>query len=209
MRFMLEQVTEKTPTRFVFRPNEEEKKELFTNDDLLKMPRDEFLRYELIGGEIIVSTAPRYIHQLLVTRIIVHFSKYLEKNPIGEILSTPGLIFSDYDGVIPDLIFITHERRDEILNETDGKFHGAPELVIEILSPGRVNARRDLQIKRELYEQFGIEEYWAVNPQEKEIVVFRRGKKGLEEPQVCGENEQLQTELLPKFRLKVKNLFAN
>jgi Uma2 family endonuclease len=132
---MLEQVTETSRTTFVFRPNEEEKPDLFTNDYLKKMPRDEFLRYELIGGEIIVSTAPRFIHQLLVTRIVVQFSKYLEKNPLGHILTTPGLIFSKHDGVIPDLIFITHERCDEILNEKDGKFHGAPELVIEILSP--------------------------------------------------------------------------
>ncbi|MBA2735705.1 MAG: Uma2 family endonuclease, partial [Pyrinomonadaceae bacterium] len=125
---MLEQVTA-TVTQYVFRPSEEEKRELFTNDDVVRFATDEFCRYELIGGEIIVSTAPRYIHQLLTTRIIVEFSKYLDKNPIGDVLATPGLILSEFDGVIPDLIFISHERRDEILNEADGKFHGAPEIV--------------------------------------------------------------------------------
>ena len=90
---MLEQVT--TTRQYVFRPlAEEEKHELFTNDYLKNMARDEFSRYELIGGEIIVSTAPRYIHQLLSMRIAVQFSKYLEKNPIGEVLATPGLIFT-------------------------------------------------------------------------------------------------------------------
>ena len=201
---MLEQVT--TTRQYVFRPlAEEEKHELFTNDYLKNMARDEFSRYELIGGEIIVSTAPRYIHQLLSMRIAVQFSKYLEKNPIGEVLATPGLIFSKYDGVIPDLIFITHERCDEILKEKDGKFHGAPELVIEILSPGRVNARRDLQIKRELYEMFGVPEYWVIKPQEKEIEVFQLGK----ESRVFTENEILKTTFLPKFKLKIKQLFAN
>ncbi len=201
---MLEQVT--TTTQYVFRPlAEEEKTELFTNDYVKKMARDEFSRYELIGGEIIVSTAPRYIHQLLSMRIATQFSKYLEKNPIGEVLATPGLIFSEYDGVIPDLIFITHERRDEILDKESGKFHGAPELVIEILSPGRVNARRDLQIKRELYEIFGVPEYWAVKPQEKEIEVFQPGK----ESKIYTENEFLKTAFLPKFKFKIKQLFAN
>lgn len=201
---MLEQ-SAATATRYVFRPSDEEKSELFTNADVARLATDEFSRYELIGGEIIVSTAPRYIHQLLTTRIIVEFSKFLDKNPIGEILPTPGLIFSEYDGVIPDLIFITHERRDEILNEEDGKFHGAPEIVIEILSPGRVNARRDLQIKRELYEIFAVPEYWAVKPQQKEIEVFRAGGQS----EIYAENQVLTTSLLPKFRLKLKQLFAD
>lgn len=88
---MLEQVTQ--TTQYVFRPSEEEKPELFTNKDVERFATDEFCRYELIGGEIIVSTAPRYIHQLSSTRIAVQFSKYLENNPIGEILATPGLIY--------------------------------------------------------------------------------------------------------------------
>ncbi len=200
---MLEQVTQ--ATQYVFRPSEEEKGELFTNKDVERFAIDEFCRYELIGGEIIVSTAPRYIHQLLSMRISILFSKYLENNPIGEVLATPGLILSEFDGVIPDLIYITHERRDEILDEDDGKFHGAPEIVIEILSPGRVNARRDLQIKRELYEIYGIPEYWAIKPQEKEIEVFKVGKAS----RIYAENETMETSLLPKFKLSVKNLFAN
>lgn len=206
---MLEKVIENKPAYFVFRPTENEKRELFTNDYVLKMPRDEFSRYELIGGEIIVSTAPRFIHQLLATRIVAQFSKYLEKNPIGEILTMPGLIFSEYDGVIPDLVFITQERIEEILNKKDEKFHGAPEIVIEILSPGRVNARRDLQIKRELYEIFKVPEYWVVNPFEKQIIVFRYGKEGLKQAKIYEHNETLETPVLPKFKLKIKNLFTD
>jgi len=201
---MLEQVSTAT-TQYVFRPSEEEKRELFTNDDVVRFATDEFCRYELIGGEIIVSTAPRYIHQLLTMKIASQFLDYLKKNPIGHILTTPGLIFSEYDGVIPDLIFITHERREEILNEEDGKFHGAPELVVEILSPGRVNARRDLQIKRELYEIFQVPEYWVVKPQQKEIEVFRLRN----ESEIYTENQTLTTSLLPKFKLKIKQLFAD
>jgi len=201
---MLEQVTA-TATQYVFLPSDEEKRELFTNDDVERFATDEFCRYELIGGEIIVSTAPRYIHQLLATRIVLEFGDYLKKNSIGYILTTPGLILSEFDGVIPDLIFISHERRDEILNEADGKFHGAPEIVIEILSPGRVNARRDLQIKRELYEIFQVPEYWAVKTQQKEIEVFRLGKGS----EIYTENQILTTSFLPKFKLKIKQLFAD
>ncbi len=204
---MLEQVTQ--TTQYIFHPLEEEKKELFTNEDVKRFATDENCRYELIGGEIIVSTAPRFIHQLLATRIVMQFGKFLEKNPLGHILTTPGLIFSEFDGVIPDLIFVSHERCDEILDEESGKFHGAPELVIEILSPGRVNARRDLNIKRELYEFFGVQEYWVVKPQEKQVETFRRGKEGLTESRIFEQNDTLSSPILPKFKLKIRNLFAD
>ena len=138
-------------------------------------------------------------------KITSYFLDYLKKNPIGEISATPGLILSDFDGVIPDLIYISHERRDEILNEKDGKFHGAPELVIEILSPGRVNARRDLQIKRELYDIYGVREYWAIKPPEKEIEVFKLGG----ESRIYAKDETVKSSFLPKFKLSVRNLFAD
>lgn len=200
---MLEQITQ--TTQYVFRPSEEEKRELFTNKDIARFATDEFCRYELIGGELFISHAPVYFHQLISVKIMWSFFDYLEENPIGYILPTCGLIFSEFDGVIPDLIYISHERRDEILNEDDGKFHGAPEIVIEILSPGTVNARRDLQIKRELYEIYDVPEYWAIKPQEKQVEVFKIGK----ESRIYAANETLESSFLPQFKLSVKRLFAD
>lgn len=206
---MQEQLLENSSIKFVFDPNEEKNCDLITNEYLEKMPRDENLRYELIGGEIFVSTAPRFIHQLLVTRLLMAISKYLEKNPSGIVLTTPGLIFSEFDGAIPDLIFISHERIEEILNEESGKFYGAPEIVIEILSPGRANARRDLQIKRELYEIYEVPEYWVVDPFEKQVTVFRLYKGELKKIKTFRENDKLTTNSLPDFDLKISELFGN
>ncbi len=206
---MQEQVIQDVATKFVFRPKTEEKTDFITNDYLKKMPRDENLRYELIGGEIFVSTAPRFIHQLLATRIVLEFGDYLKINPVGHILTTPGLIFSEFDGVIPDLIFISHEKTEEILDEKGGKFHGAPEIVIEILSPGRANARRDLQIKRELYEIYKVPEYWVVNPFEKKISVYKFKGGELKNTKTYQENETLITKSLPDFNLNISKLFAN
>ncbi len=206
---MQEQVIEKNQFRFVFDPHEENNCDLITNEYLEKMPRDENLRYELIGGEIFVSTAPRFIHQLLVTRLLTAISKYLENNPSGIVLTTPGLIFSEFDGVIPDLIYISHERLDEILDEESGKFHGAPEIVIEILSPGKANARRDLQIKRELYEIYKVSEYWVVDPFEKQVSVFRFEKGELKKTETFKENEILKTKTLSGFELNLSELFGN
>ena len=206
---MLETANYQNQTQFVFRPLEKEKNDLITNDYLLTMPCDENLRYELIGGEIIVSKAPRFIHQLLATRLIVEFSKCLEKNPSGEIIATPGLIFSEFDGVIPDLIYISHSRIKEILDEEDEKFYGAPEIVIEVLSLGRANARRDLQVKRELYEIYEVPEYWIVDPFEKRIIVFKREENHLNESKIYGESEILETTVLPELKLNIEKLFGN
>lgn len=206
---MQETITTTDAAQFVFRPADNEKTDFITNDYLKKMLRDENLRYELIGGEIIVSTAPRFIHQLMVSRVMEVFFTYLKKNPSGHILTTPGLIFSDFDGVIPDLIYISHEKIEELLNEESGKFYGSPEIVIEILSPGKANARRDLQVKRELYEIYKVPEYWVINPFEKEINVFQRESGKLKQMKTFTENENLTTINLPKFKLQLKELFAN
>jgi Uma2 family endonuclease len=190
------QVIENNQIRFVFNPHEEKNCDLITNEYLEKMPRDESLRYELIGGEIFVSTAPRFIHQLMSMRITGVFLEYFKAHPVGYILATPGLIFSEFDGVIPDLIYISHERVEEILDEESGKFHGVPEIVIEILSPGRANARRDLQIKRELYEIYRVPEYWVVDPFEKQVSVFRFDKGELKKTEAFKENEILKKKTL-------------
>ncbi len=137
------------------------------------------------------------------------FFDCLKDNSLGLVLGTVGLIFSDFDGVIPDLIYISHERIEELLNEESGKFYGSPEIVIEILSPGLANARRDLQVKRELYEIYEVPEYWVIDPFEKEIIVFQRDGGKLKQTKTFMENESLTTENLPKFNLKLMELFAN
>ena len=80
----------------------------YTVDDLDFMPEDTN-RYELIGGKLFVSRAPHLDHQRTVTNILAVFIRYLDKNPLGEIFTTPGVIFSPKDAVIPDLVFATHE----------------------------------------------------------------------------------------------------
>lgn len=206
---MQETISTTNKTQFVFRPKYEVKTDFITNDYLKKMPRDENLRYELIGGEIIISTSLRYIHQLVSARIMMTFFDCLKVNSLGLVLGTVGLIFSDFDGVIPDLIYISHEKIEELLDEESGKFYGSPEIVIEILSPGRANARRDLQVKREIYEIYEVPEYWVVDPFEKVIIVFQHKKGNLRQTKTYKEKDTLKTKFLPEFKLDIKKLFVN
>jgi Uma2 family endonuclease len=86
---------------------------LLTVADLDCMP-DDGNRYELIEGEIFVSCAPSLTHQLIVKNIIVLFQTYLNRYPIGMIVPGPGVIFSNLSGVIPDVAYVSKERRGEI-----------------------------------------------------------------------------------------------
>ena len=177
---------------------------LLTNADLECLP-DDGNRYELIEGEIYMSTAPDLIHQRTARKILVTFDKYLEQNPIGEILFGVGVILSNYDGVIPDLVYLSNERRDEIA--TGERIYGAPTLAIEILSPGNQNRERDRKLKLKLYARFGVEEYWIVDPRERSIEVYRREGETLKLFTTFVSDETITTPLLQGFASAVKSFF--
>ena len=121
---------------------------LLTVADLDACP-DDNNRYELIGGELFVSRAPGIPHQRVLNNLQFAFGLYLKENPIGILVPGAGAIFSDYDAVIPDIALVRNERWDQVV--TGEKFTGAPDLVIEVMSPGKENRNRDLLVKRQLY----------------------------------------------------------
>lgn len=177
---------------------------LLTNQDLEGLPRDG-KRYELIEGELYVSTAAELIHQRTAGKLFRAFTYYLDSNPIGEILATPGVILSDYDGLIPDLVYLSNERRDQIA--TGARIYGAPNLVIEILSPGVQNIERDRKLKMKLYERFGVEEYWIVDTRSRSVEVYRREGETLKLFTTFVNGEDITTPLLPGFACPVRELF--
>src|SRR3981189_617850 len=109
----------------------------WTSTDLETMP-DDGKRYEIIDGELYVSKQPSWHHQYTCVAIITELELWNRKTGIGQVIQGPGLIFAEDDDVAPDLVWISHARRDVALGD-DGKLHAAPELVVEVLSPGRAN----------------------------------------------------------------------
>lgn len=182
----------------------------YTVDDLDFLPEDTN-RYELIGGKLFVSRAPHLDHQRTITNIIAVFIRYLDKNPIGEIFTTPGVIFSPKDAVIPDLVFATHETiKENVAGEDekfDGKFIAAPELMIEILSYGKQDVKRDRIYKRTLYGKFGVREYWIVDGLFNTIEVYRLTNEGQDLVKRFEIYESIETPLLPDFSLKLTDIF--
>ncbi len=175
---------------------------LLTNADLGNVP-DDGKRYELIGGQLFVASAPDLVHQRISGRTHHAFFSFLLANPVGEILATPGVIFSDYDGVIPDLVYLSNERRDEIASGS--RIYGAPELVIEILSPG--NAMRDRREKLQLYNRFGVAEYWIIVPLERAVEIHRREDGALRLFATFAGEDVITTPILPGFACIARTLF--
>jgi len=177
-----------------------------TNADVETMP-DDGNRYELIDGELYVSSAPSFIHQTILLNIGAAFLDYLREHPIGRVAPGVGVIFDDYNGVIPDLVFATHERMKKAL--VGGRFHGAPEIVIEILSPGASNERRDRHVKRSLYAARGIDEYWIVDPENRSVEVHRRNEAGdLVFETSLRQSDELTSSFLPGFSVRVDLLLV-
>jgi Uma2 family endonuclease len=180
----------------------------WTVTDLEALPYDEWHRYELIGGELFVTTAPRFEHQGACTQLAIALGNWSEQSGLGQVFVGPGLVFTDLDSVIPDLIWISHARFAAVADDK-GHFRGAPELVVEVLSPGAANLRRDTELKRALYDAAGVEEYWVVDWRARTVAVYRRATGALRLVATLGGDEALTSPVLPGFVLPVARLFAS
>ena len=177
----------------------------YTYEDYLTFP-DDGRRHELIDGEHYVIPAPVRRHQQLSMRLIFALGSHLLEQPRGEVYAAPlDVILSDFDVVQPDVLFVSNERQ-EVLGEW---IHGAPDIVIELLSPE--TRRRDEITKRRLYERVGVREYWIVDGEIEVVKIYRRQEDGsfAREPELSREaGHSLTTPLLPGFCLSLTELFA-
>ncbi len=135
------------------------------------------VRYEIIDGELFVSRAPGDDHQYACAEITYELVNWNRTAGNGQVLVGPGVIFSIADAVEPDIVWISHERLARF-EEADQHLHGAPELVVEVLSPGAANLRRDLDRKLRLYSERRVLEYWAADPRAATVRVYRPGPAG-------------------------------
>jgi Uma2 family endonuclease len=178
-----------------------------TYADFLLFP-DDGKRHELIDGVHYVTPCPNLPHQELLGRIHLAIGNFLAtRRHLGRVLLSPfDVVLSDYDVVEPDLLFISGDQQSVL---TNASVQGAPALVVEILSPS--TRRRDEGIKRKLFDEKGVREYWLVDPKGGRISVCRRAADG-SFPIVAtldhASSDRLTTPLLPEFSLSVSELFS-
>jgi Uma2 family endonuclease len=176
-----------------------------TYDDFVQFP-DDGLRHELIDGEHYVTPSPNTKHQRVSINLTVLIGSWLERNPIGRLFHAPfDVVFSTYDVVEPDLLYLSNERASDAL--TPLHVRGVPELVVEIGSPG--TRRRDETIKRRLYDRTGVSEYWIVDPEIDTIRVYRREAKTFARVvELSAEaRDVLTTSLLPGLEIPLSRVF--
>jgi Uma2 family endonuclease len=179
--------------------------ERFTSADLEVMP-DDGKRYEVIDGDLHVSRQPDWAHQYACLRLGRFLDEWSERAGSGTVNLAPGLIFAEDDDVAPDLVWVSHERLRTTLG-ADGKLHAAPEVVVEVLSPGPVNERRDRDTKLKLYARRGVLEYWIVDVRRRQLEVYRRAEATLALAATLGAADALESPHLSGFSCRVSALF--
>jgi Uma2 family endonuclease len=177
----------------------------WTSADLLALP-DDGKRYEIIDGELYRSRQPHWHHQRACGKLFAALDAWGVQTGIGEANLAPGVIFADDDDVVPDVLWISHARRATALGP-EGHLHAAPELVVEVLSPGGANARRDREVKLKLYSRRGVQEYWTVDWRTQQVEIYRRAQLALHLVATLHATDMLTSPLLPGFACQVSTLF--
>ena len=177
---------------------------ILTVADLDLMPDDDN-RYELFEGEVFVSRAPGLPHQRILTNLLVLLELHLKEHPVAKVWRNPGVIFDNFNAAIPDIVFVSKEHIEAIASGE--KVTGAPDLAIEVVSPGAENERRDRTVKRQAYSKFGVREYWVVDGDRQTIEVYRLEQGHLMLVATLADGDQLATPLLPEFSCPVSRVF--
>lgn len=177
----------------------------WTSTDLDALP-DDGKRYEIIDGELFVSKQPHFYHQLVCGNIYALLKNWSDQTQLGRPIFAPGLIFADDNDVVPDVAWLSQERLGTALG-TDGKLHSAPDLTIEVLSPGTTNKRRDREAKLKLYSRRGVLEYWIVDWLTRSVEIYRRQNIQLELFATPRKSDVLESPVLPGFSAQTDELF--
>ena len=178
----------------------------YTSRDLDALPNIEGIRYEIIDGVLHVSKQPNLKHQYVCTILISGLHGWCTTIGHGRVYGTPGLVFSDDDDVVPDLVWIGEERL-AVGRDASGHITVGPELAIEVLSPGSTNERRDREAKLGLYSRRGVDEYWIADWRRHEVEVYRRIEGQLIRVAILSDGDHLTTPVLPGFELPVVDLW--
>ena len=160
-------------------------------------------QYELLNGRLHMVPAPITYHQRVSRRLEFILQKFVADNALGEVFYAPtDVVLSETEVVQPDIFFISKERLD-IIKEKN--ISGSPDLIIEILS--QLGHARDKVIKRKMYAQHGVKEYWIVDPDKKTLDLLILGKEGYQTKGIYSQQEPLESNLLKGLTIDLKEIF--
>jgi Uma2 family endonuclease len=173
----------------------------FTNEDYVLQPDDR--PYEVIDGALYLTPAPTPYHQIVKRRIERLLEDHVESGGLGQILDAPcDVVLSRFDVLQPDILFIVTDRMS-IMGEK--YISDAPDLVVEVLSPG--TRKRDRVFKSKRYARFGVREMWIADPDRKTIEVFVNADGGFRSEAVYRGDEVVKSPLLPGLEIPLARVF--
>ena len=173
-----------------------------TYEQFRELP-DDGKRYELIHGEVHLTPSPTTKHQFVLINLSMSLSAYVSKHQKGEVAFAPlDVRLGPGTALQPDLIFVSNSRAGIIL---ENYINGAPDLVVEILSPS--TAAHDRATKLVLYGEAGVSEVWLIDPLAKTVEVLKlQGKKYLVDSALAGD-QKLASSQFPGWELPLAQLF--
>ena len=174
-----------------------------TYEDYLKTSDDE--RWELLDGELLMVPGPNTAHQTVTGNIFLHLSLFVREKGLGRVFVAPfDVILSTHNVVQPDVLFIPNNQRSIL---TDANVKGSPALVIEVTSPS--TGARDRAVKRNIYANHGVGEYWLADPDTSTVSVMVSEGEEFQEVGVYGPGDILTSPALPGLALEVREIFAD
>jgi Uma2 family endonuclease len=175
----------------------------YTADYLWETP-DDGNRYEVIDGELYVTPPPVWMHQYGIGRLFWLLADWIFPRGLGKTVTAPvGVVLDAGTGVEPDLVYVARQR-EAIISERG--IEGAPDLVVEALSPS--TERRDRGVKLERYARAGIPHYWLLDPRSRVLEPYRLGPQGYELLGRFGPGMMFRPELFPGLEIAIDDLWS-
>lgn len=169
--------------------------------DLADLP-DNGKRYELLEGELVVSPAPTPEHQDAVGNAFAFLRRAQEAGHGKAYVAPVDVYFDEHNDSQPDVLFI---RADRLHIVKESRIEGAPDLVVEVISPS--SRRRDLRVKLQIYERFGVPFYWVLDSVERSVRPYELTAEGYVAQPILRPGDMLPCPLFPGLTIDVAELF--
>jgi Uma2 family endonuclease len=161
-------------------------------------------RYQLIEGDLHMAPAPNRYHQDISRNLEFILLNFLKDHPIGVLYDAPFDVYlSETDVFQPDIVVVLNPNRGLL---TDAGCEGAPDFVVEILSPK--TRRLDLENKKRVYDRHGVQELWIIDPEPREVLVYRFGSGAGEPAERFQQSDTVTSPLLPGLVVALEEVFS-
>jgi Uma2 family endonuclease len=174
----------------------------FQAGDIWEAP-DDALRYEVVDGELFMTPAPGWAHQYGLGNLYLLVGNWVRGHRLGYVVQAPvGVVLDAETAVQPDLVYISRERAGLI---SERGIEGAPDLVVEVLSPS--TEARDRGIKLRRYAAAGVPHYWLLDPGSRALEAYHVGEAGYELTGVYGAGSTFRPDLFPGLEIAIGDLW--